>query len=153
MRNPRWQCSIQSQSPHGRGLFLRKFCLQGANSEYIQKGKPKYEPQTYDEAIALIKGWKRYPETGLARWESPSGDRVVFDFGKCSASWEKHKWPELWKEMTTENCPGHLYLQRDMWVLYFFSRCEESTPGRVVCQAYLVYKGHADWAKRLSKND
>lgn len=126
---------------------------EAAWKKKTQKVGLEYEPQTYDEAIALIKGWKRYPETGLARWESPSGDRVVFDFGKCSASWENHKWPELWKEMVEALHRGSMYLYENEWTfnLPAYQRYRDSTPGRVVCQAYLYYRNRRDWAERLSK--
>lgn len=100
-----------------------------------QKTEIKYEPQTYDEAIGFLKGWPR----------------AAFGY---DISWEKDKWPELWKEMVKANCRRHLCYELDEWTFKLLSTTQrDATPGRVVCQAYLVYRGHADWAERLSKND
>ena len=123
----------------------------------------EYQPQTYDEAIALCKGWKRCVVDGFVHWETPTGawwmidpnDEVGFceaDYENYNFSWERHKWPDLWKEMVEDGCVGHLYLYKGKWTLTLPGRHEDSTPGRVVCKAYLVYKGHPDWAERLSKN-
>lgn len=112
----------------------------------------EYEPQTYDEAIALIKGWERCVVDGSVHWNK------TYEFGSTvdmsvPVIWEKVYWPNLWKEMSTEDHPGHLYFHKNVWVLYYSSGySKDSTPGRVVCQSYLVYKGHADWAERLSKH-
>lgn len=133
-------------------------------SKSIEEPKSEYEPQTYDEAIALCKGWKRCVMDGFVHWETAKGawwiidpnDEVGFceaDYENYNFSWERDKWPDLWKEMIMEDCPGYLYFQEDKWILYFPSRHQDSTPGRVVCQAYLVYKGHPEWAERLSKHD
>lgn len=142
---------------------------QGLREEVARKKKTKeaqkeYEPQTYDEAIALIKGWKRCVVDMFVHWETPKGAWWVIDtndeIGFCEAdyenynfSWERDKWPELWKEMSTDSNCGHLYYYKNEWVLYFPVKYKDSTPGRVVCKAYLVYKGHADWAERLSKEE
>ena len=108
-----------------------------------QKDDVKYEPQTYDEAIpqtydeaiALCKGWPR----------------AAFGY---DISWEKDKWPELWRELVGAKITN-LYLSEiteNRWVFNLDSVIyTDSTPGRVVCKAYLVYKGYPDWAKRLSK--
>lgn len=123
------------------------------NSEYTQEPKPKYEPQTYDEAIALIKGWKRCVIGDAIYWENSEAVFPRGFYGDCLISWEKNKWSDLWKEMSAEDYPGHLYYHKNVWILYYSSGySEESTPGRVVCKAYLVYKGHPDWAERLSKH-
>ena len=142
---------------------LREQLNRLLDSTQEEKEEAEYEPQTYDEAIALCKGWKRCVVDMFVHWETPKGawwmidpnDNIGFceaDYENYNFSWERDKWPELWKEMTTEDCFGHLYFQEDRWVLYFPTRYEDSTPGRVVCKAYLVYKGHSDWAERLSKN-
>ena len=131
-------------------------------SEPDQKEKVKYEPQTYDEAIALIKGWKRCVASDyFVHWETLTGDWVLIGrdvavddqstYDACIVSWEKDKWPDLWKEMVKDGCKGHLYLYKNRWTLNLPGRYEDSTPGRVVCQAYLCFKNHRDWAERLSK--
>ena len=121
----------------------------------------EYEPQTYDEAIALIKGWKRCVVGSFVHWETPTGNHVIFrderihEFYIHADSWEWDRWPELWKEMVEAKI-RRLYLSEvsGKWVFHLHSVVyTDSTPGRVVCKAYLVYKGHADWAERLSKHD
>jgi len=146
----------------GMGEWLKKLAEyvefidrreQGLREEAAWKKKTEkagieYEPQTYDEAIALCKGWPR----------------AAFGY---DISWEKDKWPELWKEMIEARCKGILYLDEDSWVFSFPSYLHKdvmmsafpsfkfrgSTPGRAVCRTYICCQGHADWAERLSKDD
>ena len=131
-----------------------------------QRDDVEYEPQTYDEAIALCKGWKRcVNEFGLVHWETPTGawwvidpnDRIGFceaDYENYNLSWERNKWPELWRELVGAEITN-LYLSEiseNTWVFNLDSTIyTDSTPGRVVCQIYLRFKGHVDWAERLSK--
>ena len=134
-------------------------------SKSDQKDDVKYEPQTYDEAIALIKDWKRCVVDCFVHWETPTGDWAIidpndevgfseYDYENYNVSWERDKWPELWKGMIKAKI-RRLYLSEiteNTWVFNLDSTIyTDSTPGRVVCQAYLVHKGHIDWAERLSK--
>jgi len=122
----------REQGLREEATYKKKFEATYAFAPVIQK---EYEPQTYDEAIGLCKGWPR----------------TAFGY---DISWERDNWPELWKEMSRKyDCVGHLYFHKDEWALYFPSGYRDSTPGRVVCQAYLCFRNHPDWAKRLSKND
>lgn len=120
-------------------------------SKPVQEAESEYEPRTYDEAIALCKGWKRSVIGSFVCWENPKWT-IKGIYGHQLTSWEKDKWPELWKELNKTKRNGHLYFYSDRWLYDFtFVSYRESTSGRVVCKAYLDYKGHADWAERLSK--
>lgn len=124
----------------------------------VQVEESVYEPQTYDEAIALCKDWRRCVVDDFVHWETPSKDiwrvSVLDRFSLHLASWENNRWPELWKEMLEDEKGRYLYLTDGRWVLNcLFMIRSDSTPGRVVCQTYLHYKGHTDWAERLSKTE
>ena len=140
-----------------------QFDICHPHKQFSEPTQEEYQPQTYDEAIALCKGWKRCVMDGFVHWETSKGawwvidpnDKVGFceaDYENYNFSWERNQWPDLWKEMIEAKI-RHLYLSEisDEWVFNLDSRIyTDSTPGRVVCQVYLVYKGHADWAERLS---
>lgn len=135
--------------------------LRERTSETPQKVELEYEPQTYDEAIALCKSWRRYVDgTGRVQWITPDGVRMEDSYSikdQCVdgfISWERDKWPELWKEMVEAKYRGYLCFYENEWKLNVQSIVhKDSTPGRVVCQAYIVFKGRVDWARRLSKDD
>ena len=127
-------------------------------SQEMQVEEAVYEPQTYDEAVALCRGWKRcVDESYFICWKTPKGVWPPTTYSNVVPfSWEKDKWPGLWKEMLKEGCLRKLYLSEisDEWVFNLSSVIyTDSTPGRVVCQVYLIYKGHPDWAERLSKHE
>ena len=123
----------------------------------VQVEEPVYEPQTYDEAIALCKDWRRCVVDDFVHWETPRKDiwrvSVLDRFSLHLASWENNRWPELWKEMVKDRYPGHLGFCEDEWIFKALIRHRDSTPGRVVCQAYLYYRNHRNWAERLSKTE
>ena len=142
-----------SNAPYYVHRSFLKFDTSGPD----QKDDVEYEPQTYDEAIALCKGWRRSVVDGSVHWKKTfKGGSTGSCCNSVPASWEKECWPELWKEIPEVRRSGWLFLSKNnRWIAnlrYIRSaRYNDSTPGRVVCQAYLVYKGHADWAERLSK--
>jgi len=159
---------LSERIPNMHNEFLENWLKELAQDvekqgDAIKARQEEYEPQTYDEAIALIKGWKRcVADDYFVHWETPSRDWVLigrdvavsdeYTYDACIVSWEKDKWPELWKEMEEDGKGRYLYLTNGKWILNcLFMVRRDSTPGRVVCQAYLSYKDHADWAERLSK--
>jgi len=117
--------------------------------------EPTYEPKTYDEAIALCKDWERcVDESCFICWKTPKGVWPPTTYSNVVPfSWERDKWPELWKEMVKDRYPGHLGFCKDEWIFKALVRHRDSTPGRAVCQAYLYYRNHHDWAERLSKTE
>lgn len=121
----------------------------------------EYEPETYDEAIALCKGWKHSAcaiVEGL-RWKSTLG----YTFA-VPPRWETKRWPDLLKEMNEIDCSSGKSLDFSLtWNAYslkwlcissvypFVRQFDKDGVGGAVCGAYLRLKGHKDWADRLCK--
>ena len=153
----RWIESVDSHNfeenryIHEELVRIAKAILKTEINEPHPYDESAYEPQTYDEAIAVIKSWQRRTNiTGLLCWKSPT-DAYYYAWHEVD-SWEKDKWPELWEEMVGADYRGQLSFYDDAWFWFRLSVThKDSTPGRVVCQAYLYYRNHRDWAERLSK--
>jgi len=109
----------------------------------VQVEESEYEPQNYDEAIALCKEWKRCRQP---------------------PQWESILWPDLLREMNKIDCNSeespNFYLTWSADNLKWLCRSsiypllrqfDKESFGGAVCGAYLRLKGHKDWADWLCK--
>ena len=137
--------------------------LMHMERQEVSVGKWKYEPSTYDEAIALSKGWTigtvDRGNIGKIYWRAPRNSVP------CKLlEWEAQFWPDLIKEMNEINCSSGESLDFSLtWNAYslkwlcsssvypFLRQFDEESFGGAVCGAYLRLKGHKDWADRLCK--
>jgi len=127
----------------------------------VQIEESKYEPQTYDEAIALCKGWKHSAcaiVEGL-RWKGPSGHTFM-----VPPRWQSTLWPDLLREMNEiDRSSGNSLDFSLTWNAYnlkwlcissvslFLRQFDKDSVGGAVCGTYLRFKGHRDWADRLCR--
>ena len=145
---------------------IAKSILRGEIGEPQTCAEVVYEPQDYDEAVSLCKGWRRLPEDYPFRpllWELRNSE------GTCTCDvrghlppWETIMWPDLLKEMN-EPCSGEspdFYLTWSAnnlkWLCSsaihpFLRQFDKESFGGAVCGAYLRLKGHKDWADRLCR--
>jgi len=145
---------------------IAKSILRGEIGEPQPCAEVVYEPQDYDEAMSLCKGWRRLPENYPFRpllWELRNSE------GTCTCDvrghlppWETKRWPDLLKEMNEIDCSSGKSLDFSLtWNAYslkwlcsssvypFLRQFDEESFGGAVCGAYLRLKGHKDWADRL----